>query len=375
MRVLHTLLAVVWLLAAWAPSALGADLGPLLETLRAVGPKGAGNREAGRAWQKLSRAEAAQLPTILAGLDGAGPLAANWIRTAADAIAERELARGGTLPAAELEKFLLDTRHSPRGRRLAYEWLCQLDATVPERLLPGMLNDPSAEIRRDAIARLIDQADELGKAGQSERALPVYEEALLAARDVDQINLLAGRLRKSGREVDLPRHFGFLLRWQVIGPFDNTDGKGFDSEYPPEREIDLGASYQGKHAAVRWIEQVSKDDYGQVDLNQALGEEKAVVAYATTEFVSPERTTVEFRLASCNAVKLWVGGVLVDQHEVYHAGSQMDQYVSRVELKPGRNVILVKVCQNALNQEWARFWSFQLRVCDGNGTAILSADR
>ena len=45
------------------------DLKPLLETLQAVGPKGAGNREATRAWAELVRADAAQLPPILAALD------------------------------------------------------------------------------------------------------------------------------------------------------------------------------------------------------------------------------------------------------------------------------------------------------------------
>ncbi len=49
-----------------------------------------------------------------------------------------------------------------------------------------------------------------------------------------------------------------------------------------------------------------------------------------------------------------------------------DQYRAAAILQPGRNVILVKACQNAQTQDWAEVLSFQLRVCDEIGTAILS---
>jgi len=372
MRIIRCLCTTAMMVTVSIPTAVGSDLQPLLQALQAVGPKGAGNRRAARAWQQLVRADARELPTILAGLDSAGPLAANWIRTAVDAIAERQLRRGGKLPAVELERFLLDTRHNPRARRLAYEWLARVDPSAPKRLIPGMLDDPGEEMRRDAVARLIAKADASAKAEKVEQAWGVYRKALTAARDLDQIKLLARRLRKLGQEVDLPRHFGFVMRWKLIGPFDNTGEKGYDVAYPPEREINLHAAYRGKHTKVKWIEHVTKDDYGKVDLNKALGEQKAVVAYAAAEFFSQNRQEVEFRLASFNAVKLWLGGRLIDSHNVYHAGSQMDQYISRGTLQPGRNVILLKVCQNEQTQSWARYWGFQLRVCDDKGTAVLS---
>ena len=53
----------------------------------------------------------------------------------------------------------------------------------------------------------------------------------------------------------------------------------------------------------------------------------------------------------------------------------LDQYRMRGTLKPGKNVILIKVCQNEQTEEWAQRWQFQFRVCDAVGTAILSADR
>jgi len=375
MRSILCLLAAVWLAFSGTASAEPVDVGPLLKTLQSVGPKGAGHREATGAWQRLARADAERLPAILAGLDGANPLAANWIRTAVDAIAQHRLQEGGKLPAAELEAFLADTRHAPRARRLAYEWLLCVDPAARQRLIPGMLDDPSVEMRRDAVAWLIGQAVQVEELRDRAAAAPTYRRALDAARDPDQVKLLTQRLRSVGQEVDLARHFGYLVRWKLIGPFDNTGEKGYPVAYPPEREIDFTASYKGKHGTVRWIDHVTTHDYGRVDLNKAIGEEKGVIAYAATEFLSSKRQQVELRAASFNALKWWINGTPAGEFPVYHGGREMDQYVTRSVLKAGRNLILVKVCQNEQTQSWARFWDFQLRVCDASGGAILSTDR
>jgi len=375
MRTIMTWLAAVLPAAVSLAPAAADDLEPMLTALQAVGPKGIGNRTAARAWEQLVQTDAQQLPVMLAALDHAGPLAANWIRTAVDAIAEDQLRRGGNLPAAELERFVLDRRHAPRARRLAYEWLVRVDPSAPERLIPGMLDDPGPELRRDAVARLLDRADALAGADKKEEAVRVYRRALAAALDVDQVRRLADRLKKLGIPADLPRQLGFIVRWKLVGPFDNTGEKGYEVVYPPEREIDFRAVYDGKHGKLRWIDYATKDEYGKVDLNAALVEEKEVVAYATARFVSPKQQQVEFRVSSFNAVKLWLNGKLIDEHNVYHGGSQLDQYVRRGVLQPGGNVILLKVCQNAQTQSWARYWGFQLRVCDRTGAAVLSADR
>jgi hypothetical protein len=358
---------------AWARVVPGeaAETGQLLQQLRAVGPQGVGHGEATLAWERLAKADASELPAVLAGMDGAGPLTTNWIATAVDGIAERQLQRGGRLPAAELEKFLLDTRHAPHARRLAYEWLVRVDAKAPDRLLPGMLHDPSLELRRDAVARPIEQAAALAKAEKRVEAVALYKEALHAARDLDQVRLVADRLRKLGEKVDMARLLGYVVRWKVIGPFDNAGGKGFDAVYAPEREIRLDATYPGTKGDVRWVDFLAADDRGTVDLNKALGEQKSVAGYAMAEFMSDRRQEVQLRLSSDDAVKVWLSGKPVNQYPVYHSGTQPDQYVNTVVLAPGRNVILVKVCQNEIPQDWARQWDFQLRVCDADGAGIL----
>lgn len=340
-----------------------------LATLSHVEAQGADNEAASRAWQKLAASRPEQLPELLAALDGATPLGANWIHAAVDAVAEHAVAQGRSLPVDKLEAFVKDRQHAPRARRLAYEWLARVDAGAPARLIPGMLDDPSVELRRDAVRRILDQAAGLADKDQA-AALAAYRQALDAARDQDQVKAASDALKKLGQPVDLARHYGFVLHWQVIGPFDNSGKKGFAVAYPPEKGLDLKAEYEGKSGAVRWLEHTTKDELGHVDLNALLGEQKGVIAYALAELVSPRDQPVEIRMGTQDAIKLWLNGRQIYDAEVYHANVRMDQYVARGQLHAGRNVLLLKVCQNEQTEDWARDWKFQLRVCDATGGAV-----
>jgi hypothetical protein len=290
------------------------------------------------------------------------------------------LREGNALPAKELEAFIRDTEHSPRARRLAFEWLARVDATVPDRMVPGFLNDPSVELRRDAVARLLDEAAALVKNERPDDAREVFGKAFSGARDLDQVKQLKTELEKLGRKVELPLHFGFIVEWMLIGPFDNTGEKGIDVAYPPEESIDLAAEYdgkpqEGKPRRVRWMKHATADEFGIVDLNLVLGKSNGVLAYAYAEFVSDRQRPAELRLGRDDAAKIWLNGELVHEHRVYHSGVDMDQFIARGTLQKGRNRILLKICQNEQKEDWAQGWGFQLRVCDAAGTAILSKGR
>ncbi len=372
-RSLLLVLVALSMLAATRPVLAGVE--EQLATLKAVGPEGAGNTAARNAWKSLSAADVSALPAILAALDDASPLAANWLRSSVDAIAERQLREKKPLPTATLEEFTLDTKHSPRARRLAFEWLCRADATAADRLIPGMLNDPSIEFRRDAVARLIKAAEKQEAAGKPDETAKAWRAALNGARDLDQVQQITKKLEELGEKIDLPTHFGYVMKWKLIGPFDNTEEKGFDAVYPPEKSVDFAAELPGKSGSVKWTDFATEDQYGKVDLNKALVKDNDLVAYAAAEFQADKADPVELRLQSTNAIKIWLNGELLAAHKVYHAGSNMDQYIGRGELKSGKNLILVKICQNRQKESWAQDWDFQLRVCDASGTAILSRDR
>ncbi|MBT4667368.1 MAG: hypothetical protein HOB63_12715, partial [Opitutae bacterium] len=224
----------------------------------------------------------------------------------------------------------------------------------------------------DAVALIIEKA--VGESNE-DSACSLYEKALAAARDVDQIELTAKALREKNRVVDLPKIMGFLMRWKVIGPFDNTDRKGFAVPYPPEKKIDFSATYDGKNDKVKWTDFSTSDQFGKVDINLEYGELKQVVAYAHNTFELSEARELQFRLGCKNAWKVWLNGELLFARDEYHRGQRIDQYVFSAKLKKGKNEILVKFCQNEQEQSWTKQWEFQLRLTDASGTAVLAGNR
>jgi hypothetical protein len=348
-----------------------ADLANALETVRAVAPQGQGHSAAALAMKTVSQASAGDLPQILAAMDGANPIATNWLRGAAEAVAQRAAAQG-RLPVGALEQFLADQRHSPRGRRLAYELVAGVDPTAEQRLIPTLLDDRSLELRRDAVAQLLAEADKIEAAAQ---ALGRYQKAFHHSRDLDQIQTAAAKLKSLDAAPDIAGHMGFVMRWKLLGPLDNVADKGWDTAYPPEESIDLAARYDGQKGPVRWLDHTTTDDYGHVDLAKALDKHKGAVAYAYAELTVGQEQPCELRLGTPNASKVWLNGRLISATHVYHANETIDQYIAPGTLRAGRNTILLKICQNEQTEPWAQGWQFKLRVCDAIGTAILSDDR
>jgi hypothetical protein len=344
---------------------------PLLASIKAVGREGSGNVEAARAWRELVRLGPAVLPAVLAAFDDADRTTANWLRTAADAIAERALAGKQSLPTAELGQFILHQQHSGPARRLAYEWLARVDPKAPDRLLPGMLHDPSLELRRDAVERALQEAQASLNKGDKPGATAAFRKALSGACDRDQVDRIAKELHALGVEIDLAAHFGFLRQWLLIGPFDSHGGTGFQRVFPPEKSIDLAATYSGKNGMpVRWIAHTTTDPNGVIDLNKAIGKQMGAAAYAFAAVLSSSERPVQVRAGSQNAIKIYLNGKLIFFREEYHHGMQMDQHIGTGLLRAGRNELLIKLCQNEQTDDWAQNWSFQVRVCDPIGEPV-----
>ena len=350
-------------------STLHAAVEESVKQLAAIGREGAGNEAASAAWKNVVAEGPKALPALLAATGKGGPVADNWLRLAGDAIADAALRGKQPMPVAELEAFLKETRNPASARQLAFDLIGKADAALADKIEPGLINDPVQELRRGAVQRLIAEA----KTKTGNAAKGAYLHALDAVRDEDQTNEIAGELKKIGTAVDLPKHFGFLMKWNVIGPFDNTDRKGFDTTFPPEREMKLDAEYDGKKGKVRWKPFESKDDRGKLDFNKPLGSLKEVTAFAMTTFDSDAEREAELRLGCKNGWKVWLNGELLFSRDEYHRGAQMDQYKMKCHLRKGANTVLVKCCQNEQTEQWTVEWEFQLRVCDSTGTAILAA--
>ena len=364
----HSISLLLTLVAfALCPGAtLAADVPDLIQTLKSVGNEGAGHSEAVVAVRELSAQDASTALVILPAMKDANALALNWLQGAFESIAQRALANN-ELDAGALEDFVNDLEQNPRARRLAYEWLVKVDPGAEQRLIPHMLNDPSPELRRDAVAHAIGEAEH---ASPGESKVELWRSALNGAVDEDQVKLIAGTLKDLGAPVDLIHHFGFLTEWHLIGPFDNRDMQGFDVAYPPEAKVDLSAEYTGMKGPVRWERYQTDSEDGLFNIAKLTEPHKGAIDYAYTEFVSGAEQTVDFRLATKNAWKLWLNGELLFAREEYHRGTRFDQYTVKGHLQPGTNRILLKVCQNEQTQDWAQDWDFRFRVCDFSGRAI-----
>ena len=76
-------------------------------------------------------------------MNDANGLAANWLRSAVDTIAQKN---ASSLPVEAIQKFLKDRSNNAKARRLAYELIAQAQPTRAAKLIQDMLDDPSVEL-------------------------------------------------------------------------------------------------------------------------------------------------------------------------------------------------------------------------------------
>ena len=159
-----------------------------------------------------------------------------------------------------------------------------------------------------------------------------------------------------------------IFEWWTIGPFSNREKIGFASTYPPEQEIDLTKHYSGEGGAVHWFRfdpSLTYDGYHDLDARYAIND--WVVAYAWTAFESPRAMDARLHLGSDDGIIAWFNGIRVVEADVYRA-AEPEQHVVPVNIKPGRNEILLKVTEGILG------WGFYFRLTDEQGGPIQTLD-
>jgi FG-GAP-like repeat len=135
--------------------------------------------------------------------------------------------------------------------------------------------------------------------------------------------------------------------WMLIGPFPN----GFDTVFPPEKEIDFAKQYDGKGGKVAWRKTDYKDGtvnnlavFGKPELNND------ATCYVAREITTTGTTEIPLSLGSDDGLAVFVNGerVLADNQQRPCAP---DQNRVTIRLKPGKNTLLLKVTQGY--GEWA----------------------
>ena len=239
------------------------------------------------------------------------------------------------------------------------------DEALNEFIL-GLNTPTSGSAHRDVFSRI-------AKTGKNMSNQEHYLEMLNKLVDAMSHNLKAHLhlnlvLAEFYRENDMPekakRHIqntGFITQdlWWILGPFDNTDGIGYETAYIPEdlTQIDPATIYNGIDGQVSWEKSVDGPLDGYVDLDKDLDWR---VAYAFATVISPDARQVQLRFDGDDQAKVWVNGEEVHTHTRARQ-AEIDREIIPVTLKPGENSILIKICEEEGD------WGFYLRITDTDG--------
>lgn len=336
--------------------------------LQTVVPGDDGNRTAVAAVARFKNASVADLLPVLRAMKDATPVGRNYLAMVANSLYRK----GGDAIETQLEEFLNNPSHDGEARYMVLQWLTAKDIGARNTRLMLMTEDPSLELRFAAIDLVMKEAQELSDPDQKMAKL---NELFDSARQPAQVIALAKALNDLGRPVDMNKHFGFVTSWNLIGPFDNMNEAHFDTVYDVERDLlektsDTSLAYDGKHDKVRWLQHTTDNQEGVVNVAELFNKEKGAIVYAYQKLDFDENQNAELRLGTINANKAWWNGELITANKVYHSAMEIDQYVGQINVKPGANHLVLKLCQNEQTQNWAQDWKFQIRVCDSNGTAV-----
>jgi hypothetical protein len=142
--------------------------------------------------------------------------------------------------------------------------------------------------------------------------------------------------------------------WYSAGPFDNTDGGGFDAGYPPEKGVDLKAEYTGKGA-----EKVTWKEWKGFRLGRVLDlmplcptAPRQAVVYLYHEFDAAAAVKLPVALGSDDTLSVFFNGKRI-YHEAHQRPAAPDQDFVDLDVKKGKNQLLIKICQGG--GEWAAY--------------------
>ena len=368
MKVVVACLMLVGLAALDPPYDPARELAAIAKT----GPQGEGSEAAKMARDELAKHGVEVLPKLLVAMDTSNAVAANWYRTVYEEIVARELARDGTKwPVEFFKEYVSDAKRVGRPRRLVLALLDKLEPAFRASWLPTRLDD--AEFRYEAVGLALAAGDRALKDKDQTAATAEFRKAFEAARDSTQVTQAAAKLTSLGESADVVQHLGLVTDWWLVGPFDAPAKTGFAAVFEPEKKLDLQAKYRGQGGTeIVWKRHHETDTLGQLDLNKQLETTREAVGYAYAEIDVPREQAAQVRCGADDNCSVWLNGEKVFGRDQWLNGTRFDRFVTPIQLKAGRNTLLVKVCQGPQHKdsEVPNNWSLQLRLCDEQGRGI-----
>jgi hypothetical protein len=162
---------------------------------------------------------------------------------------------------------------------------------------------------------------------------------------------LRGELAEARGDRAAARRFyeaeGYVLGWQIVGPFDNSGGAGHDAIFAPETTpFDGGQSFTGTlpGEALLW-QQVDYDQAprrGYVALDDRLSPSEHATGYATVWIRAARPTAAALHLGTSGPYRVWLDDEEIGDGGAYRAAHPL-QETHGLALAPGVHRLLVKV--------------------------------
>ncbi len=138
------------------------------------------------------------------------------------------------------------------------------------------------------------------------------------------------------------------MPWVVCGPFPAESGAAaYATAWGPETEHGADVAFETRSGnRLRW-QQVDPEHvlaHNGLNLGALFDGASHAAAYALTKLNSLNESDAELRFGSDDTLTVWLNGQRVLSREVYRA-AEPDQEVVPVRIRPGENVVVVKVAQ------------------------------
>ncbi|MBN2355988.1 sialate O-acetylesterase, partial [candidate division KSB1 bacterium] len=187
-----------------------------------------------------------------------------------------------------------------------------------------------------------------------------WSEWLRAVRQADltERKRLASSWKHAADFPDLP--CPFVKDYLIVGPFDNSEDRGFDRAYSPETQTDLSAVFTDAMGASAALKAAQSEPHGFLDFLVHFKQQEDVVAYALVRVTAEKEAEIPILLGSDDAAAVWVNGVEIHREHV-HRSAAPAQDLLLAPLKKGENRVLVKVGQAGGD------WGLYLQLIDRDG--------
>ena len=131
--------------------------------------------------------------------------------------------------------------------------------------------------------------------------------------------------------------------WHLAGPFDNTDGKGFDSIYPPEKGVDLKATFTGKGGGSFGWKKVPFTCGKEFNfLPYFKDDSNNIISYLALEFDSKSAVKLPVSFGADDSLSVFFNGKRI-LHERHEGAVSPDRFHAVLDIVIGKNSLLIKV--------------------------------